>query len=227
MDQQTVCPQCGTQIAPSASFCTQCGATLEAALRSEPVQAQPSEVQTEPPTNPQNEEQPSPTAPPTQEQQAYSQPQGQPYQQPYQAPQSQQAYSQPQGQSYQQPYQAPQSQQAYSQPQGQSYQQPYQASQGQQAYQPQGQPYQSPQGQPYPPAPKSKMAAGLLGIFLGSLGIHNFYLGFTNRALIQLLVSVCTCGIGALPMWIWGLVEGIQILTGSVTVDAKGIPLSE
>ena len=190
MDQQTVCPQCGTQIAPSASFCTQCGATLEAALRSEPVQAQPSEVQTEPPTNPQNEEQPSPTAPPTQEQQAYSQPQGQPYQQPYQAPQSQQAYSQPQGQSYQQPYQAPQS-------------------------------------QPYPPAPKSKMAAGLLGIFLGSLGIHNFYLGFTNRALIQLLVSVCTCGIGALPMWIWGLVEGIQILTGSVTVDAKGIPLSE
>ena len=206
MDQQTVCPQCGTQIAPSASFCTQCGATLEAALRSEPVQAQPSEVQTEPPTNPQNEEQPSPTAPPTQEQQAYSQPQGQPYQQPYQAPQSQQAYSQPQGQSYQQPYQA---------------------SQGQQAYQPQGQPYQSPQGQPYPPAPKSKMAAGLLGIFLGSLGIHNFYLGFTNRALIQLLVSVCTCGIGALPMWIWGLVEGIQILTGSVTVDAKGIPLSE
>ena len=30
---------------------------------------------------------------------------------------------------------------------------------------------------------KSKMAAGLLGIFLGGLGIHNFYLGYTGKAL--------------------------------------------
>ena len=29
------------------------------------------------------------------------------------------------------------------------------------------------------PNAKSKIAAGLLGIFLGSLGVHNFYLGFT------------------------------------------------
>lgn len=75
--------------------------------------------------------------------------------------------------------------------------------------------------------PKSKLAAGLLAIFLGSLGIHNFYLGYTNRALIQLLVTVCTCGLGGVVMGIWALVEGIQILTGSINVDAKGIPLSE
>ena len=75
--------------------------------------------------------------------------------------------------------------------------------------------------------PKSKLAAGLLGIFLGSLGIHNFYLGYTNRALVQLLVTVCTCGIGGIAMEIWGLIEGIQILTGSINVDARGIPLSE
>ena len=31
---------------------------------------------------------------------------------------------------------------------------------------------------------KSKMAAGLLGIFLGALGIHNFYLGNSNRGII-------------------------------------------
>lgn len=28
------------------------------------------------------------------------------------------------------------------------------------------------------PNAKSKMAAGLLGIFLGSFGVHNFYLGY-------------------------------------------------
>ena len=53
---------------------------------------------------------------------------------------------------------------------------------------------------------KSKMAAGLLGIFLGSLGIHNFYLGKTNRALIQLLVSIIggifTCGIAIMLLLI-------------------------
>ena len=27
---------------------------------------------------------------------------------------------------------------------------------------------------------KSKVAAGLFGIFLGSFGVHNFYLGFTG-----------------------------------------------
>lgn len=41
-------------------------------------------------------------------------------------------------------------------------------------------------------AQKSKLAAGLLGIFLGSLGIHNFYLGYTGKAVAQLLISVCT-----------------------------------
>ncbi len=74
---------------------------------------------------------------------------------------------------------------------------------------------------------KSKMAAGLLGIFLGSLGIHNFYLGYTGKAVAQLLISVLSCGILALASEIWGLVEGIQILTGSIATDAKGIPLKD
>ena len=74
---------------------------------------------------------------------------------------------------------------------------------------------------------KSKMAAGLLGIFLGSLGIHNFYLGYTGKAVAQLLISVLSCGILALASQIWGLVEGIQILTGSIATDANGIPLKD
>ena len=59
------------------------------------------------------------------------------------------------------------------------------------------------------------MAAGLCGIFLGALGIHKFILGFTAPGLIMLLVSVLTCGVGAIPMGIIGLVEGIIYLSKS------------
>jgi len=78
---------------------------------------------------------------------------------------------------------------------------------------------------------KSKLVAGLLGIFLGAFGIHNFYLGYQKKALIQVLVStiggIITCGIATFAIEIWGLVEGIMILTGKIAVDGKGIPLKE
>lgn len=45
-----------------------------------------------------------------------------------------------------------------------------------------------------PDMQKSKIAAGLLGIFLGTFGVHNFYLGYTGKALAQLLISVLSCG---------------------------------
>lgn len=70
---------------------------------------------------------------------------------------------------------------------------------------------------------KSKMAAGLLGIFLGAWGIHNFYLGNTSRGIIQIVVTLVTCGAGG----IWGLIEGIMILTGSINTDANGVPLKD
>ena len=69
---------------------------------------------------------------------------------------------------------------------------------------------------------KSKLVAGLLGILLGGLGIHNFYLGYTSKAVIDIVLSLF-CGIGA----IWGLIEGIMILTGNIAVDANGVPLKE
>lgn len=69
---------------------------------------------------------------------------------------------------------------------------------------------------------KSKMTAGLLGIFLGGLGIHNFYLGYTGKAIAQIVLSLCF-GAGA----IWGLIEGILILTGKIDKDAKGNPLKD
>lgn len=74
---------------------------------------------------------------------------------------------------------------------------------------------------------KSKLTAGLLGIFLGSFGVHNFYLGYIAKAVIQLVITVVTCGFGAMISSIWGLVEGILILTGKIAVDGKGVPLKD
>ena len=61
---------------------------------------------------------------------------------------------------------------------------------------------------------KSKMAAGLLGIFLGAFGVHNFYLGYTGKAIAQLLISVLSCFTLAVVSEVWGLIEGIMILCG-------------
>lgn len=69
---------------------------------------------------------------------------------------------------------------------------------------------------------KSKMAAGLLGIFLGGFGVHNFYLGYTGKGVAQIILN-CFCGIGA----IWGFIEGILILAGNIDRDANGVLLGE
>lgn len=74
---------------------------------------------------------------------------------------------------------------------------------------------------------KSKIAAGLIAIFLGSFGVHNFYLGYTNKAVAQLLITVLSCGTLSFVSGTWALVEGIMILTGTISVDALGIPLGE
>ncbi|WP_312901132.1 TM2 domain-containing protein [Chryseobacterium taichungense] len=64
--------------------------------------------------------------------------------------------------------------------------------------------------QPY--RSEKKVAAGVLAILLGGLAIHKFYLGYTKAGIIQLILSIVTCGtIGGLI----GLVEGIIYLTKS------------
>lgn len=122
----------------------------------------------------------------------------------------------------------PQNQQAYPQAPG--------------GYPPAGQPYaaQPRPGQPYPAQPypgqwvqedpyaKSRVVAGLLGIFLGALGIHRFYTGHTGIGMIMLLITVLSLGILAAVTSLWGLIEGILYLvskTGSYSRDASGRPL--
>lgn len=78
-------------------------------------------------------------------------------------------------------------------------------------------------GQPGAMSDKSKVVAGILGILLGGLGIHQFYLGDAKKAVIMIAVTLVTCGLGS----IWGLVEGIFYLIGKpgYTTDASGAVL--
>ncbi len=70
-----------------------------------------------------------------------------------------------------------------------------------------------------PGTAKDKTTAGILGILLGGLGVHKFYLGYTNEGLIMLLVSliggVATCGFGSMAVGAIGLAEGIIYITKS------------
>ena len=74
---------------------------------------------------------------------------------------------------------------------------------------------------------KSKMVAGILGILLGGLGVHNFYLGYIGKAVAQLLITILSCGFLSPASIIWGLIEGIFILTGKIAVDGKGNALKD
>ena len=56
---------------------------------------------------------------------------------------------------------------------------------------------------------KDRLVAGLLGIFLGTLGIHYFYLGKTTAGVISLILGLCSCGIWGIVMFI----PGVLILT--------------
>jgi TM2 domain-containing membrane protein YozV len=76
---------------------------------------------------------------------------------------------------------------------------------------------------------KDRVIYVLLAIFLGELGIHNFFAGYTNRAVWQLvaciviipIAAIITCGLGLLlyfPLKIWAIIEAC-----TVTQDANGV----
>lgn len=58
---------------------------------------------------------------------------------------------------------------------------------------------------------KEKTVAGILGILLGGLGVHHFYLGSMVAGVIEIVLTFVTCGIG----YVLGLVEGILLLVMS------------
>jgi TM2 domain-containing membrane protein YozV len=88
----------------------------------------------------------------------------------------------------------------------------------------------------FPPAtynvysrPQHRIVAGVLGIFLGWLGVHRFYLGYTAIGVVQLLLGTViafnTCGLTWVIALIWGFVEGIICFFGGMP-DADGRPLT-
>ena len=134
----------------------------------------------------------------------------------------------------------PPSEQPYHMPSGQQYQapsaQPYQPfySNGQaygnyqQPMQPQP-PYNQMPVQPHYAAPyvssKDHVAAGLLAIFLGFLGVHKFYLGYSVQGFIMLAISVIggplLFGLPFGVMWVIAIVEGVIYLMKSQTEFEK------
>ncbi|WP_263382370.1 NINE protein [Granulicella arctica] len=69
--------------------------------------------------------------------------------------------------------------------------------------------------------PKSRVAFVLLAVFLGSFGAHNFYAGYTKKAVIQLCITLCTCFWASAIPWIWAIIEACTI-----NVDDDGVLLS-
>jgi TM2 domain-containing membrane protein YozV len=65
---------------------------------------------------------------------------------------------------------------------------------------------------------KSRIAYILLGIFLGALGVHNFYAGYMRKAAAQLCLSLFTCFYASFVSWIWAIIE-----VCTVTEDSDGI----
>ncbi len=61
---------------------------------------------------------------------------------------------------------------------------------------------------PKPHGGKSQVIALILAIFLGGLGIHRFYLGYTWQGVVQLLTAG-GCGL-------WALIDIIRIITGDL-----------
>jgi len=83
---------------------------------------------------------------------------------------------------------------------------------------------------------KSKVAAGLLALFLGALGGYDFYIGNSKQAIIRLVITL----LGMIPFLlpfvflinlIWNLVIGIQVLTSKSGnkwhKDALGLELQD
>ncbi|MDP2098102.1 MAG: NINE protein [Methylobacter sp.] len=77
-----------------------------------------------------------------------------------------------------------------------------------------------------PKAVKYKYLAGALGLFLGWLGLHRFYLGFYRFGFAQLALTAILYVTG-LPGFaaLWGFIEGILLFGGHINKDAKGRPL--
>lgn len=68
---------------------------------------------------------------------------------------------------------------------------------------------------------KSRVAYVLLGVFLGGLGVHNFYAGYVGRAVSQLLITLLLgwLVVPAIGVFIWVIIE-----VCTISHDSQGVP---
>jgi len=75
---------------------------------------------------------------------------------------------------------------------------------------------------------KSRIVAGILGILLGWLGVHRFYMKDRHGiGIAQLLLTLLTCGYGTIVTWPWGIIEGVLILVRVIDRDGVGRPFKD
>jgi len=73
------------------------------------------------------------------------------------------------------------------------------------------------------PMPKSRGIYIILGLFLGLLGVHNFYAGHNSRGFVQLLITVCLGWllVGLIITGVWVIIDLV-----TVTEDSRGVAFS-
>ena len=65
--------------------------------------------------------------------------------------------------------------------------------------------------------------AVVVAILFGVFGVHNFYIGKTGLGIAQLAITVCSCGTLAIVSEIWGIIEGVRLLQGTIYTDGHGM----
>lgn len=71
---------------------------------------------------------------------------------------------------------------------------------------------------------KSRLAATLLVFFLGTIGIHRFYVGKIASGIVMILLTIT--GIGLIVTSIWALIDFITIVVGSFR-DGDGAKITK
>jgi len=67
----------------------------------------------------------------------------------------------------------------------------------------------------------NRLVAGLIALFIGTIGIHKFYMGYNRAGLIMLLVSVFGAILLFIPTVIMGLIAFIEAITYLMATDEE------
>lgn len=67
---------------------------------------------------------------------------------------------------------------------------------------------------------KNRVTAGVLAILLGTMGVHDFYLGNTKKGIIHLIMFFT--GIFSIASTVWSIYDGIMLFCGKINKDGEG-----